>query len=300
MRIVSNTKGNMSFTSTSYKVMIASPSDVDQERNQAREVIHEWNAIYAEDRRTVLLPVGWDTHAAPAMGARPQEVINERVLKGCDLLVAVFWTRVGSPTGKAISGTVEEIQEHLDAGKPAMIYFSNQPVRPDSVDDAQYKSLQQFKDWCRENGLVDEYSSLGEFRTKFTRQLAQTILQDAYFHVANTSVADQEEEERAERPSPDARLAELSPEAKALLLEASEDRSGTVMKIAFIGGFYVQTNGKQFVEAGNPRSRAAWEGAIDQLCRGELLQERGYKGEVFVITAEGYRIADAIRFQSGG
>jgi hypothetical protein len=285
----------MSFTSTTYKVMIASPSDVDQERHQAREVIHEWNAIYSEERRTVLLPVGWDTHATPAMGARPQEVINERVLKGCDLLVAIFWTRVGSPTGKAVSGTVEEIQEHLDAGKPAMIYFSNQPVRPDSVDDAQYKALQEFKEWCRGRGLVGEYSSLGEFRTKFTRQLAQTVLQDAQFQVDNAFVAGHPEEEGVQAPAQDPRVAELLAEARTLLLEASEDRSGTVMKIAFIGGFRVQTNGKQFVEPSNPRSRAAWEGAIDQLCRLELLQERGYKGEVFGITAEGYRIADAIR-----
>lgn len=292
----------MSFTTTTYKVMIASPSDVDQERHQAREVIHEWNAIYSEERKTVLLPVGWDTHAAPAMGMRPQEVINERVLKGCDLLVAVFWTRVGSPTGKAISGTVEEIQEHLDAGKPAMIYFSNQPVRPDSVEDAQYKSLQEFKAWCREKGLVEDYSSLGEFRTKFARQLAQTILQDDYFRNDQdiNSVPSRSEEEDVPAVTQSPIVAELTTEAKTLLLEASEDRSGTVMKLAFIGGFHVQTNGKQFAAAGNPRSRAAWEGAIDQLCRFGLLQERGYKGEVFGITDEGYRVADAIRLQPGG
>lgn len=290
----------MPFTSETYKVMIASPSDVDQERHQAREVIHEWNVIYADTRRTVLLPVGWDTHSAPAMGARPQELINERVLKGCDLLVAVFWTRVGTPTGKAISGTVEEIQEHLDAGKPAMLYFSNAPVRPDSVDDTQYKSLQEFKAWCREKGLVEEYSSLGEFRTRFTRQLAQTLLQDKYFRFDGDASPHLAEEDGGRAPAQDPLVAELTSEATTLLLEASEDRSGTVMKLAFVGGFHVQTNGKQFVEACNPRSRAAWEGAIEQLCNLQLLQERGYKGEVFGITADGYRIADAIRLQDGG
>lgn len=289
----------MTFTSTCYKVMIASPSDVETERHQVREVVHEWNAIYAEERHTVLLPVGWDTHASPAMGLRPQEVINERVLKGCDLLVAVFWTRVGSPTGKAISGTVEEIQEHLDAGRPAMIYFSNQPVRPDSVDDAQYKALQEFRAWCCGKGLVEEYLSLGEFRTKFTRQLAQTILQDKYFQVSDLSVEGQQDAFPIEPPKRDPRLAELTSEAKALLLEVAEDKSGTLLKIAFIGGFRVQTNGKQFVEPGDPRSRATWEGAIEDLCRLDLLKERGYKGELFGITADGYRVANAIRLELG-
>lgn len=38
----------MSFRSTIFKAMIASPSDVAQERHLAREVIHEWNAIYSD------------------------------------------------------------------------------------------------------------------------------------------------------------------------------------------------------------------------------------------------------------
>jgi hypothetical protein len=42
-------------------------------------------------------------------------------------------------------GRTEEIEEHLRAGKPAMIYFSNAPVRPDSVDEAQYRALRKFR-----------------------------------------------------------------------------------------------------------------------------------------------------------
>lgn len=108
----------MAFRSTTYSVMIASPSDVVQERRQIREVIHEWNSIHAAERGVVLLPVGWETHTAPAMGDRPQALINEQIVRECDLLIAVFWTKIGSPTGEEISGTVEEIKKHLDAGKP--------------------------------------------------------------------------------------------------------------------------------------------------------------------------------------
>ncbi len=35
----------MPYQANVYKVMIASPSDVEEERKIAREVIHEWNAI---------------------------------------------------------------------------------------------------------------------------------------------------------------------------------------------------------------------------------------------------------------
>ncbi len=83
--------------------------------------------MHSEDKSVVLMPVGWDTHAAPQMGARPQALIN-KVLDGCDLLVAVFWTRIGSPSGKSPSGTVEEIEEHLRVKKPTMIYFPMHPL----------------------------------------------------------------------------------------------------------------------------------------------------------------------------
>lgn len=135
----------MTYQATVINVMIATPSDVAKERQIVRDVLHEWNVVHSSDRRSVLMPLGWETHSAPALGGRPQAIINEQVLRLADLLVAVFWTRLGSPTGRAASGTVEEIQEHLDAGKQVMLYFSSAPVRPDSVDDVQYRALKNFR-----------------------------------------------------------------------------------------------------------------------------------------------------------
>ena len=168
----------MSFSATVYKVMIASPSDVPDEREIIRDVVHEWNAVHAEHHHAILIPAGWETHSSPAMGERPQGIINKQVLADCDLLIAAFWTRLGSPTGKAPSGTVEEIQEHLAAGKPAMLYFSTAPVRLGSVDNEQYKALETFKKECYAKGLIDTYDSLEEFRRKLVRQLAHTMLRD--------------------------------------------------------------------------------------------------------------------------
>src|SRR5688572_4352500 len=109
------------------KVMIASPSDVNAERQAVKDVLHDWNTMHSEEKGVVLMPIGWDTHVTPEMGNRPQAIINKQILQGCDALVAMFWTKLGSPTGAAISGTVEEIEEHVRAGKPAMIYFSETP-----------------------------------------------------------------------------------------------------------------------------------------------------------------------------
>ena len=77
------------------KVMIASPGDVATERAIIRDVIHEWNTIHSEDRAAVLMPVGWETNARPATDERPQDSINRQLLNAADVLVAVFWTRLG-------------------------------------------------------------------------------------------------------------------------------------------------------------------------------------------------------------
>ena len=88
----------MSYSANVYKVMIASPSDVAQERQLIKEIINDWNSIHSEDRRIVLMPVGWESHSSPSMEGPPQYVINKQVLADCDLLVAAFWTRIGTPT----------------------------------------------------------------------------------------------------------------------------------------------------------------------------------------------------------
>jgi hypothetical protein len=63
----------MSFRCESYRVLIASPSDMPEERKAATDAINEWNALHAAAESTVLLPVRWETHAMPETGVRPQD-----------------------------------------------------------------------------------------------------------------------------------------------------------------------------------------------------------------------------------
>jgi Domain of unknown function (DUF4258) len=92
-----------------------------------------------------LLPLAWENNSAPAFAFRPQEVINRQLTNASDLIVAIFWTRFGTPAAVAPSRTVEEIEERPRLGKPATLYFSNEPVRPDSIDEERYKALRDFK-----------------------------------------------------------------------------------------------------------------------------------------------------------
>lgn len=279
----------MPYDATAIKVMIASPSDVFSERNIIREVLSEWNAINFDRRKVVLLPVAWETHSVPEMGDRPQAIINRKLLNDCDLLVGVFWTRIGTPTGDYESGTAEEIHEHIKAGKPAMIYFSQAPASLDSVDSTQYSKLKDFKDWCQTNGLYETYSNHNEFRNNFSRQL-QLKLNEDYFIKASQATIDGGVIAESALPT----IPLMTREAQILLKEASQANDGVIFQLHFAGGFKVQTNNRTFGDSENPRDQAIWEGAIDELERLDFIKAKGYKRELFGITRKGYEIAEIL------
>jgi hypothetical protein len=242
------------------------------------------------------MPAGWETHSSPELGARAQELINSRVLKDCDLLIGVFWTRLGTPTGKSESGTVEEIEEHIKAGKPAMIYFSSKPVAPQSIDQEQFSALQAFKARCRQLGLVEEFDDAIEFKEKVGRQLQLCLHNNSYiqglFPQQMAAAGNQGQSVQIASASPTSGP-RMTKEAAVLLKAASKDRHGAILKITVIGGRFIQAGGASFGGQGG-RESAKWEHALNELVALNLVVARGYKGEFFELTHEGWAVADKL------
>jgi len=280
----------MSYEAKVYNVMIASPGDVASERSIIRETIYEWNTVHSQLRKIVLLPVGWESHSTPEMGGRPQEIINNQLLDKCDLLVGVFWTRIGTSTGKHLSGTVEEIENHIKSNKPTMLYFSDQPARLDSVDQDQYEKLKEFKKSCQTRGLYQTYDSHSEFKEKFYHHLQIKLNEHTIFFSNN------EPPVKANIIQTNTLIPNLTNEARVLLKEASLDSHGTIIYFEHLGGTTIQTNGKNLIPNENPREIAIWKAAIEGLAINNLIEDQGYKGEVFQVTALGYQVADMIEF----
>jgi hypothetical protein len=167
----------MTFQATVYRILIASPNDVMAERKTIQEIISSWNATYFAKMKALLLPVMWEIHSVQVKGGRPQVTLNKQVAKDCDILIGVFWTRIGTGAGFSEPGTIEEIKRFQKAGKPVMIYFSSLPVVPSSIDHKQYEILTKFMDDCLKQGLVERYDSILDFREKVNRQIASKILE---------------------------------------------------------------------------------------------------------------------------
>lgn len=161
----------MAYSATIFNVLIASPSDVNEEREAIAQTLHEWNSLNSKETGKVLLPVRWESHSAPVMGDRPQGIINNQVVRDCDMLIGSFWTRLGSPTGVEESGTVEEIKWFLKQEKPVMLYYSKKHIDMDEADLGQVQKLKDFKKSIRNKGIQEQYVDIYELKQKLMRQL---------------------------------------------------------------------------------------------------------------------------------
>jgi hypothetical protein len=157
------------------EVLIASPSDTIAQRTIIRQAVFDWNASNARAFGMVLLPVLWETHSFPGLDGRPQGMINKQIVNDADILIATFWTRLGSPTGEADSGTVEEIARFRTDGRPVHIYFCETPVAPLSTDTAQVAAIRSYRDEISQAGLFSSYSTDDELRYKVRDDLTRRI-----------------------------------------------------------------------------------------------------------------------------
>lgn len=167
----------MAFEAKVFRVLIASPSDVEEERELAVRTIQEWNDLHSYDKQIVLLPLRWESHSAPEYGRRPQETINNQIVDECDFLIGIFWSKIGTPTGVKESGTIEEIDRVATANKPVMLYFSNAKKDLDEVDLEQLAQLRDFKKRTYPNALVENYSTQIQFRDKLSKHLEMQVRQ---------------------------------------------------------------------------------------------------------------------------
>jgi hypothetical protein len=111
-----------------------------------------------------------------------RDTFHRQLADQSDILVGLFWTRLGTDTGVAELGTVEEINRFVDAGKQALLYFSRRPIDPSRIDPDQHRRLGEFKEAMYKRALVGNFSDLDELRRTLLRDLTRQVR-----HLAGTS-----------------------------------------------------------------------------------------------------------------
>jgi len=162
-------------TITCIRIFIASPSDLDEERKVIMEVIKELNITLPQQYGILIEPISWETYSFPGAGKDPQDVINSQLPNDYDILLCMFWSRIGTTTKRSKSGTIEEFEiaykRWLDNNKAVrlMVYFKNSPIAPDKIDSQQFAKLQKFRKSLGDRGIFYSTFINGEDLPQYVR-----------------------------------------------------------------------------------------------------------------------------------
>jgi len=165
--------GRQPVKATILNVLIASPSDVSA-ADVVESAIREWNANHHAQSGIMLHAVRWETHSYPATGERPQGIINRQIVDSGHLLIGIFGNRVGTPTGEAQSGTIEEIEQFRKTGRYVALYFSNAPIRR-NADRNQLEALEKYQRERQRDTLYPTFDTTDELRRLVMQHLPKIV-----------------------------------------------------------------------------------------------------------------------------
>lgn len=166
-----------------YRVFIASPGGMADERAAFRQALNHHNEADAIERGVIFLPVGWET--TPGGVGRPQELINEDVRR-CDFFVLVLGDRWGSApaagNSKFSSGSEEEFtvaSECYDqkSMRDLIVFFKTLSLEKQADPGRQLQPVLDFRKKLETEKklLFESFDELPTLREKLQRHLARWI-----------------------------------------------------------------------------------------------------------------------------
>jgi hypothetical protein len=301
--------GNQRNTPTTCRVLnvlISSPSDVNAERDAVEKAIREWNVNHRNNRNIMLEPVRWETHSYPAMGKRPQGILNNQIVKDADLMIGIFGSRMGTPTGTAPSGTCEEIEEVRKTGCHVALYFSDAPVAR-NADREQLEALEAYRKSLAKEGLYFTFTSPDDLYRRVTNHLPR-IVDDVEDKLRKSEIVSPVTKHEPTIRQPEARVRfvnrarsmnlrdgdELSPQEMELLWEAARSSSGEIYHSMTMDGEGLRANGKHFLVGATPRSASEWLSALRGLEDRGLIEPLSEDHDFFRVTGDGYTLSDTL------
>jgi formylglycine-generating enzyme required for sulfatase activity len=165
-------------------LFVASPGDVDTERNHVADVAAALNRNMAAERDVQFRVVGWKTDVRPRVHERgPQGPIDEDLpVEQCDIVAGILWKRLGRPMPEmgGETGTEHEIRAAIAAwgrsGKPEVVLFINK-ARYFTEDEAELEQAALVVKFRREiHGLECAYEGADDFRDKIRDYLEQYLI----------------------------------------------------------------------------------------------------------------------------
>ena len=166
------------------QIVIIAPSDVEDEVDTIRGIIDLANSFRPEQP---IRPWYWRRDATPGLHVEgPQGVTDEQMrISSADLVIAIFWTRLGTPVGTESSGTLHELNLAWDSwrsiGTPAVwIYFCKRPIPQDALEDSgQFSALRSFRSNLPREQSFWEFTDPDDLETIFANHLGNWLQRNA-------------------------------------------------------------------------------------------------------------------------
>ncbi len=169
---------------TIYKCFIGSPGDTTDERFACKEVIRHINKTIGEKFKFRIETLMWEDDSRPSFDVDAQAVINRQLLaKDYDLFIGIMWSRFGSPTERAESGTIEEFEDAFNKHKTQKnveicMYFNKKDIPQSNMDPEQIANVFRFKKKISEiGGLYNEYNGIEQFKDNLRLHLTNFFLE---------------------------------------------------------------------------------------------------------------------------
>lgn len=185
------------------KLFLASPSGLEEHRGAARECVEQIRKKLALAAGIDFELVGWE-EVLPAYG-RPQGVINP-VLDDCNVFIGILGNRLGTPTGEAESGFVEELErmaERARAGEDVRILIYTLALSEAELDDPGEKLRRtlEFRERLRREALLRaDVADVAEFRAALTADLMALVGEAIAHRLAGAAEAAAPVAEQADGP----------------------------------------------------------------------------------------------------
>lgn len=161
------------------QIFLASPSDVADERAIVEAVVTELNLTWQRNLGVAFELIRWETNVRPGISEDAQAVINAQIPDDYDVFIGIFWSRLGTATSRAESGSVEEFERAFARWKlnhealEIMIYIKDTPIPPSKLVGTQITSLEAFKEKLSNSGaLMSSFKDQVGFETSLRAHLS--------------------------------------------------------------------------------------------------------------------------------
>jgi hypothetical protein len=190
------------------RIIVASPGDVQAERDALPAVLEELNRGIAAEHGLRLELERWETDAYPGFHPQgPQGLIDPILrIEDCDVLLGIFWKRFGTPTTEAGSGTEHEFLRAYAAwqrhGRPQiMVYFNQRAATPKTKAEIdRCGQVLDFQQRFPKEGLWWPYRGKAQFEKLVRNHLTQFLRQRG--HTAPAAPHTRPEHDTAAAPEP--------------------------------------------------------------------------------------------------